>query len=1109
MTLWGVIMLIAGCALPVGDDYRSPISGSVEAASIIAEYNLRIYVPIPVAGETPVKAITRADMDIAVIWKDDQGLDITESLSAFVVNAVYQADITLTAKNGYTFDGGINFKYIPGDIVEVQPGDNSNPDIRSLSTVTYKPAQPPQPIDEDLDLTPYLPPPVTRATPVTSFAAPQYTGTVAWEETVTSLPLAGPFLPGTAYKAVVSLIAASGYVFTGIPITGSESFTHSASSAAPVFTIDPVKPAKGTVVIEFNETELIPVSDYNLRNYVPVPVEGQRPVTAVDRAELGAVVTWYDASSVAIPNPDAYTFVLGAVYQADITLTAKTGYTFNPAASFKYVPAAAVTTQPNDDFSSSSRTLTRGIYKSTPAPTMVTLLDLTGLLPRPVSGGTPTATISTAQYTGKVTWSPVESGGLFLPKKIYQAVIELTAISGYTFSGIGSFIHTGGVGVGFTLDADPVRGTAIINFPETNSLGVADYNLASYIPLPAAGQPLISSADFPRLSVSVVWKKNNALTSDAVFQSDDEYQADITLTAAAGYAFTSAFSYSSGQVYAQSNSPNLSGNGKYAQTASVTYKAVPRNILSFGPANTTPNSAMKLLYDKRTDSTITAAAPLEIQLPAGWEAVPAGAVNLVQGTSGPGAIILDGGGRTLQLSGNGTILAVGDGVTLTLRNITLRGHAANNTALVRVDTGGKLYLEDGAVVRDNVSSGTHSLRNGGGGVQIRGSSFVNSPEAVLDGGTITGNTAYNSGGAVYIYLGTFTMKRGTISGNKVSDSNALGGGVGGDLGGEFYLEGGTISGNTAKLGGGVYAFDGCFITMNGGTISGNTATAGGGVYSDASAINGSLFTMNDGTISDNYSTGTGGGVSARKFVMTGGIIRDNYADNTGYLPGGGGVWGGQFTMSGGIIRNNTTLGQGGGVQAHRTINMSGGVIMNNSAAEGGGVYSSGVSTTEGFTMTGGTIQGNMATISGGGIQATNLIIEGGNIWNNTAPLGGGLYGFPQNANYMEFTLKGGSIMGNTASLGSGIYINNTYYLVFAEDGWVHKDNPVYFVAGTFEQIRITGTLSKNPAANITTSGPISSGHQLLYDDYAVDNNYQKFLVEGQPGKIGSDGKYNP
>ena len=80
-----------------------------------------------------------------------------------------------------------------------------------------------------------------------------------------------------------------------------------------------------------------------------------------------------------------------------------------------------------------------------------------------------------------------------------------------------------------------------------------------------------------------------------------------------------------------------------------------------------------------------------------------------------------------------------------------------------------------------------------------------------------------------VYLdpdGTFTMYGGSISGNSAAEK---GGGVYMDRG-TFRMLGGSVSGNNAKYGGGVYVYSGGF-TLSGGTVSGNTSgnSKGGGV----------------------------------------------------------------------------------------------------------------------------------------------------------------------------------------------------------------------------------------------------------------------------------------
>ena len=66
---------------------------------------------------------------------------------------------------------------------------------------------------------------------------------------------------------------------------------------------------------------------------------------------------------------------------------------------------------------------------------IVTIADIPGVYP-PVAGEAPvTATTLTAQYTGKVSWSPQVTGG-FEGSKLYTATIRLKANPGFTFSGV-------------------------------------------------------------------------------------------------------------------------------------------------------------------------------------------------------------------------------------------------------------------------------------------------------------------------------------------------------------------------------------------------------------------------------------------------------------------------------------------------------------------------------------------------------------------------------------------------------------------------------------------------------------------------------------------------
>ncbi|MDR1306767.1 MAG: hypothetical protein LBK74_04255 [Treponema sp.] len=333
------------------------------------------------------------------------------------------------------------------------------------------------------------------------------------------------------------------------------------------------------------------------------------------------------------------------------------------------------------------------------------------------------------------------------------------------------------------------------------------------------------------------------------------------------------------------------------------------------------------------------------------------------------------GRRSLELTKSGAMFALYNNASLTLDNITLRGHGGNNSPLV--------YVESSALVLD----GSAISGNGGGGVHVKNGTFT------MNGGEISGNSLnlkgeisrdsnVNRGGGVYVENGTFTMNGGKIFGNAVNADTEISGyftNAGGVYvtDGTFTMNGGEIFNNAAyyvenpfqnrsgvhigngvitmnsgrifnNSGSGVLLFGETSFTMNGGEISGND---GSGV----SAYEGGLFTMEDGEISG-HSDYHGVYVRDGTFTMEGGKISGNGGTY------GGGVNAGLrsvFTMNGGEISGNFTEEEGGGVyaQSGSVFTMNGGTISGNSAGEkGGGVYIYTVYDSA-FSKTGGTIYG--------------------------------------------------------------------------------------------------------------------------------------------------------
>ena len=308
-----------------------------------------------------------------------------------------------------------------------------------------------------------------------------------------------------------------------------------------------------------------------------------------------------------------------------------------------------------------------------------------------------------------------------------------------------------------------------------------------------------------------------------------------------------------------------------------------------------------------------------------------------------GTVTLCLNGHTLTGTGNGPVITVNSG-TFTLTDCSegetgkvtggkADGNGVNYGGGVYVEYSEEVYESGGATfILEGGSITGNTASTGGGGVAVGvGNHFI------MTGGNITDNTSeWGNGVGVNISRdATFTMSDGTISNNKgTSDEDINGGGV--SVNGTFTMTGGAITGNEASLrGGGVYFISGTFtmsggttsdntttndsgggvyvgrgnFTMNGGTITGNTAySSAGGVYVDSD----STFTMSDGTIADNKASNVGAVRVMGKFIMTGGSITGNTASSTFSDPKCGGVLvsnGGTMEISGTpVIKDNTFSG---------------------------------------------------------------------------------------------------------------------------------------------------------------------------------------------------------
>jgi hypothetical protein len=213
--------------------------------------------------------------------------------------------------------------------------------------------------------------------------------------------------------------------------------------------------------------------------------------------------------------------------------------------------------------------------------------------------------------------------------------------------------------------------------------------------------------------------------------------------------------------------------------------------------------------------------------------------------SSAGTLTLRGIGqtRTISVSGSSALLTINNSGAKAIlgSNITLQGRGggnSNNYSLVSV-TAGELVMREGAAITGNTNYNSNSGGGNGGGVNIAsGATFR------MEGGTISGNQARNSGGGVY-NQGTFIMEGGTISGNMATGvSYPSGGGV--QNNGTFYIVNGTIYGatetntslqNTAPQSGST--------TQNGAALNTNSGTAQRGTFVNGAWVSkGTLSTSN-------------------------------------------------------------------------------------------------------------------------------------------------------------------------------------------------------------------------------------------------------------------------
>ena len=254
--------------------------------------------------------------------------------------------------------------------------------------------------------------------------------------------------------------------------------------------------------------------------------------------------------------------------------------------------------------------------------------------------------------------------------------------------------------------------------------------------------------------------------------------------------------------------------------------------------------------------------------------------NGVKITMEDGAVIRNNTNRNYELGGgillgNGSIFTMnggeisgntangGGGVAIIGSTMVMNGGKISNNSTYK--TSGQGSYGAGVYVAD--------YANASGGDTL----FTAQPASFeMNGGKITGNTALDYGGGVLTFPQqsqkiTIDINNGEISGNQVTKGS--GGAIAAFFGvTELNIKGGTLTGNSAyQFGGGVFLYQATNVTISGGTISENKALRGGG---GVCLREGSAVKQTGGSIENNVAK-VGGGIYSGTYTMTGGVIKDN------------------------------------------------------------------------------------------------------------------------------------------------------------------------------------------------------------------------------------------
>ena len=368
-------------------------------------------------------------------------------------------------------------------------------------------------------------------------------------------------------------------------------------------------------------------------------------------------------------------------------------------------------------------------------------------------------------------------------------------------------------------------------------------------------------------------------------------------------------------------------------------------------------------------------------------------------------------------------------LTLDLGGHTLSGNA--NAAVVTI-SGDKTQV----TVENGTVTGGRNPQNGGG-------FSIDSAVVQLEDLIITGNEAVGGnsngevgGGGIYASHADVSMRKVTVSQNRVTESSSDGGGILVRYG-SLTMDNCHVEGNTAPDCGGGMILRHSELNAAKSFFENNTAKYGAGIYfgdtpneaeEGCSGEHNHLIT--DSTISGNMvldpENGIGGGM---------------YVGTTSNL-----------TLRNSKLLNNNGASQGGAIVAYSagTIELDDVSISENKAQSGAGILAlcTAVGNTNIHLLNGTAIDKNTATAYGGGIYADALAntlsvtVENSSVSGNTAAGGAGIFTYKSGSAVINVDLQSGAVMHNNnavTNMGGAIYAYNAANINIAKNSAVYNN----------------------------------------------------------------------